>query len=90
MIDAKTQARELVMKFNAPLSLNIDYNRAALASSIDCAIICVNEIISSAPSLPHDGGYYEIFSDRLYDVDEYWNKVKEEIQKLNTYYPDQL
>jgi len=47
--------------------------------TIQCALIVVDEIIKSRPSLPMLGDGYNIFKSQ--DL-VYWNEVKQEIEKL--------
>lgn len=68
MIDAKTAAKELVDKFK-DLECDSDYDDAYMCEHLakSCALICVDEILSILFQ------HHEI---------DYWEKVKEEIQKL--------
>lgn len=88
---AREKAIEIVEKFysettDMPLvlvqSINIvDPNDVAFIQSKNCAIICVDEILNSSPSLPilSDNGSYG--SDIELSTD-WWRKVKSEIQNL--------
>lgn len=82
------KAKELVDKFMVHSKVGIDcnsYKEAATAKTEhakQCALLCVDEIIKSDPSDPHDGQYYELNSDRIEQVIEYWNKVREAIINL--------
>ena len=75
----KEKANELVVKF-------IKHSRAEkdikpIQSAKQCALIAVDEIISSSPSLPilGDGGTY---GEDIELSNKYWQEVKQEIEKL--------
>lgn len=70
----KEKAKELVEKFNLPTGMMSDEIK-------QCALICVDEIIESSPSLPllADSGVY---GDDIALNAEYWKEVKKEIENL--------
>ena len=77
-MEAKEKAVELVDKFK------ISYNEKLSFSNVNhfnnakqCAIICVNEILSASTIKLSDTG-----SGKFVYIDEYWNKVLTEIEKL--------
>lgn len=75
----KEKAEELLLKF-----LKVDNNTKEWFNKYmakQCALISVNEIIGSSPSLPvlGDGGY---FSEDILLSKAYWQEVKQEIEKL--------
>jgi len=67
IMTAKEKAIELVDKMFA--TSQEDYS-ITFEEAIDCALICVNEIIA------------ELDSERVFERIYFWNEVKEEIQKL--------
>ena len=83
----KEKAKQLVDKFyqttpneswfNPPIGLQEEYK--AWEQSKQCALITVDEIINSRPSLPEllNGGY---FSEEI--LLSNWKEVKQEIEKL--------
>ena len=75
----KEKAIELVKKMFHNLNVKIDQNRINEAKQ--CAIIAVDEIINSSPSLPilGDGG---TFGEDIELSLVYWQEVKQEIEKL--------
>lgn len=75
MTKEQIKARELVIKYqfqNPPLMFD-------LAKS--CALITVDEILYNMPFRDY-GFHYDSISSRLNAVEEYWIKVKEEIENL--------
>ena len=70
---AKDKAIELVDKMFA--TSQEDYS-ITFEEAIDCALICVNEIINSIPTQPSNSKMERI------DAITFWMLVKEEIQKL--------
>lgn len=85
-MEAKLKAKEIKDKYLKLLIKNIDISKPQSINinqtAKDCALIEVNGIIETAPYYPHDGSFYELESDRLEKVKEYWTKVKEELEKL--------
>lgn len=87
----KEKAIELVAKFapymycymGSGMLSNDDYDeKVVLTFAKSCALIAVDEIINSNPLSPYNGGYYELASDRMDEVKEYWEIVKKEIEQL--------
>lgn len=83
MITPKESAEQLVKRFH-PMTytaVHAQDTTGEYADAIRCALIAVDEIICSSPSLPilGDGGY-------LYEDIElsknYWLEVKTELEKL--------
>jgi hypothetical protein len=76
----KEKAEELVEKyfylFSVELENTIDYREAK-----QCALIAVDELIKEAYFTK---GYIEevFFTDGYYDKQDYWQEVKQEIEKL--------
>ena len=78
-MNAKDKAEELVNKFGGKTGTY--QNKLVKRIPKQCALICVEEIIESSPSLPlqADNGTYGS------DIEEnaiYWQQVKTEIEKL--------
>jgi len=67
IMTAKEKAIELVDRMFA--TAQEDYS-ITFEEAIDCALICVNEIIA------------ELDSERVFETIYFWNEVKEEINKL--------
>ena len=69
---AKEKAKELVEKyqFNGDM---IDDIRMSEECAIECALICVDEILES---------HYKVLVGVMPKVYDYWQEVKEEINKL--------
>lgn len=80
-MDAEQKAKELVDKFKIGLFMNGNPNHV-IDHAKQCAIIACDEIIASDPSSPYGDGFYELHSDRIEEVKQYWEQVKEEINKL--------
>ncbi len=76
------KAKELVEKFLKAIDYNGYRDFTDLQASKQCAIICVDETLSSTPYSPYDGSYYELPQDRIDAAIEYWIQVKVEITKL--------
>ena len=76
-MEAKEKAVELVGKYQF---IHIQ-NYTSIFEVKQCALIAVNEIIESSPSLPilGEGGY--LFEDIELST-EYWQEVRIQIQKL--------
>lgn len=74
----KEKAKELIELYCQLLSIR-DYENKEKAKQ--CALIAVDEIISSSPSLPilGDGGTY---GEDIELSNKYWQEVKQEIEKL--------
>jgi hypothetical protein len=71
----KEKAEELIDKFENYSFMDIDKKISSFNSAKQCALIAVDEIrnILSMPNIPK---YYPIVTD------EYWEQVKQEIEKL--------
>ena len=69
------KAEELIEKFKQNIMKNGNPNNLK-KHSIQCAIICVDEIIKSSPSLPilSDAGNYV---NDIEESTEYWQEVKQ-------------
>lgn len=75
----KEEAQQIFDKFNK--IKHSSSNKIQKFRSKQCALICVDEIINSNPFSPTEG-YFETFYDRINDCIEYWEEVKQEIEKL--------
>jgi hypothetical protein len=76
----KEKAFELQVKFSKLFfAANSDYWTEPAKGA---ALMAVDEIIESGPVHPHDGSYCETLQDRVDEVVEYWQDVKEEIRNL--------
>jgi hypothetical protein len=71
----KEKALQLIDKFENYSFIDIDKRISSFNSAKQCALIAVDEIrnILSMPNIPK---YYPIVTD------EYWEQVKQEIEKL--------
>lgn len=69
---AKDKAEELVKKYQP-----YTYNDDGLNNAIDCALICVEEIISSYSELTLDGKKFP-----MRQIENYWLEVKQELIKM--------
>ena len=86
---AEEKAKELIEKYKdyvhgyvgSSMLSNYEYPDQILRQAKKCALIAVDEIIKSSPSLPilSDNGSY---SSDIYENNIYWNEVKQEIEKL--------
>ena len=78
IITPKEKAEELVEKYFRDELLHYDLS---YIQAKECALIAVDEIINSSPSLPilGDGG---TFGEDIELSKIYWQEVKEEIKKL--------
>lgn len=76
----KEKAKELIMRF-VPF---VEVNKIPLFKAKKCALIAVEEIIKSRPLDPilRENPYFETVSDRVDETIEYWEEVKEELEKL--------
>ena len=73
-MEAKEKAKDLVSDFTSEI-LKTDYNISGFVIpklAKQCALICVDEILESYNTLIY---YPE-------DLKEYWNEIKQEINKL--------
>lgn len=73
----KEKAEKLIEEFMNIKSKKLsDYSRIEYPTARECALICVNEISKVVP--------YKRRQPHLYDDEtiEYWDEVKEEIEKL--------
>ena len=75
----KEKANELYDKFFDTTVADIT---KAHRKAKQCAIIAVDEIIKSRPILPSKSTYYETVKDMYDDAKDYWQEVKQEIEKL--------
>jgi hypothetical protein len=75
-MEAKEKAKKLVDRYDSTLTY-----LESKAKAKECALIAVDEIIKSSPSLPilSDNG---TFGSDIEESTKYWNEVKEEINKL--------
>jgi hypothetical protein len=75
------KAKELVSKFNFEHTGQTYILHQTVDESKRCALIAVDEMINSSPSLPilGDGGY--LYEDIELST-KYWQEVKQEIQEL--------
>ena len=74
----KQKADELVERFTKALTVN---SWAVLkVDVIQCAIICVEEILKAEPSYPCPEGYYELHSDRTDEAKSIWQSVLNELK----------
>ena len=87
MKEPKEKAKSLVDKHERIIDRRVNFklkgniNTVYKSLAIQCALICVDEIIESSPSLPlqSDAGNYvdDILENRVY-----WQSVKEHIKQL--------
>ena len=77
ILSAKEKAKELYDNYRVKFFGHIAYK----SLSKQCALIAVDEIINSSPSLPilGDGGTY---GEDIELSNKYWQEVKQEIEKL--------
>ena len=84
----KQKAKELVEKFKPyshfwahDFGRKKDYDIEQLENAVECALIAVDEIINSSPSLPilSDAGN---FVNDIEESTEFWKEVKEELLKM--------
>jgi len=88
----KEKAQELIDKFSQvdtpnwdPTSGTIEQEQIGFYSGKECALIAADEIIKSAPIVPNNSTpFNKIQSVRQNFIDayEYWQEVKQEIEKL--------
>jgi hypothetical protein len=80
MNNQKEKAKELISKY-VHLAKQTTGANGTIYNSKQCALIAVDEIISSSPSLPilGDGGTY---GEDIELSNKYWQEVKKEIEKL--------
>jgi len=76
----KEKAQELVKKYEIQFLSFGDYLPTIKAKQ--CALIAVDEIIKASPTNPLKGGYIELYSDMVDEAIDYWQEVKQEIEKL--------
>ena len=74
-MESKQKAKELVEKYK---EFTEDNHAERYCNAKQCAIICVDEILNSNPSYDDYGGD----GWKIIDNTEYWQEVKNEIQKL--------
>ena len=75
---AKEKAIELVDKYS-PFSVRNWYEDNEVAK--ECALICVDEILDNLPFRDY-GFKFDSICSRFKAVSEYWQEVKQEIEKL--------
>ena len=75
----KEKAEELIGKYN--LLVHIEFGGMDKNLAIQCALIAVDEIINSSPSLPiiSDAGS---FVNDIEESTEFWQEVREELLKM--------
>ncbi len=78
-MNSKDKAAELVLKFQ---SYADTYHYGNLSNAKQCALILVDEILKSEPTEPSHTVYWDVISDLLDPAKEYWESVKQEIEKL--------
>ena len=70
---AKEEAKELVDKYKYRIVRGVEIEQMSISLAKQCALICVDEIIKSLRHLKHSFTFDEI---------KYYEKVKQEINKL--------
>ncbi len=78
----KEKSQQLVDYFYGETKHTLRDFKDAWAAAKSCAIICVDEIIKSQPYSPNDKGLWEHIDRGFEQAKEYWEQVKEEINKL--------
>ncbi len=78
-MDAQEQAQDLWLTFYELLPDGVYSDHAAKAEAKRFAIICVDKILSSAPTRPSFGA--DIYENEKQAV-EYWQQVKQEIENI--------
>ncbi len=74
MNNAKEKAKELVLKFAMYLRANLIYDEEANEDAKQCALIAVDEIL--------DDDMYGMEEEHFEKRINYWEEVKQEIEKL--------
>ena len=69
---SKEEAKELVDKYKYRIVRGVEIEQMSISLAKQCALICVDEIIKS--------GFKYKYS--LHRLDDYYEKVKQEINKL--------
>ena len=84
----KEKAKELIEKFKPHSHFWVhdfghkkDYDIEQLENAVECALIAVDEIINSSPSLPILSDAGNFVSD-IEESTEFWQEVKEELLKM--------
>jgi hypothetical protein len=80
MLSPEGKANILVRMFGREIGTY--ENDLVISIAKSCAIICVDEIISSRPSQPISERHQETLSDQIEDCIDYWSKVKEYLTKM--------
>lgn len=68
-MSAEEKAKELVEKFQKQIFFDITNERLDIEEAKGCALICVDEIIDLVKHIDVDS-------------EDYWNEVKQQIEKL--------
>ena len=74
----KEKAQELFYKFQ-PHALEICFDPIQGYNTKQCALIAVDEIMKANPIIPLE---FMLESEALDAANQYWNEVKQEIEKL--------
>jgi len=77
MTPQQKKADELVERFWVYAAAN---QNGSWKNAIQCAIICVEEIMKAEPSYPCPEGYYELHSDRTDEAKSIWQSVLNELK----------
>ena len=75
----KEKAEELIGKYN--LLVHIEFGGMDKNLAIQCALIAVDEIINSSPSLPIISDVGSFVND-IEESTEFWQEVREELLKM--------
>lgn len=75
----KQTADELIWKF---VKGNTDDVQIDWAYGKICALIAIDEIIKSNPTSPLKSSYISLYSEMVDEATEFWQKVKNELNKL--------
>ena len=79
----KETALNLVDKFmNIKQTKISDYSKIYYPTAKECALIVVDAIIDSNPTSPLKSSYILLYSEMVDESIEFWQQVKEEINKL--------
>lgn len=74
----KDKAVELLNKFRESI-YNSNMYSGQEVTVMECALICVDEILNSQPTKPcEEGDLY----DNMVSAESYWKQVKKELEKL--------
>ena len=75
----KQKAKELVERFKAKVEFEIMPESTNMFNAKECALICVDEIEKYRKVLEDEYDEYFYYA---YNQEEYWQEVKQEINKL--------